>query len=632
MTTVALVDRVSGQHRFVARGEALTTYSPPWSNVLTGVQAAVRQIEQLTGHVLMDTQGALLCPRTASKVPVPSGGGDGLDGCVVVSSAAPPMRVLLAGLTHDISLARARQAVAATHARAVGCLALDESMERRDPNAWLATLRRAQPEVIVIVGGTDGGASQPVADLLNLVALHNRLLPPEARPVVCYAGNADTLGVAAQTFAGVGELRTVANVSPSLEVADCAPLVGALDALYRDRWLSQVPGMSAVKQWANAPVAGAVRSFVQLVRYVGERYRLNVVGIDLGSAKTVRAEHAGNGGSARFGSLALSSHGGGPASSVSCADLGVGLGMSAALSRITLERITRWLPFDMVPEQAHAVLLNKGLHPQSVPQTHAELLLEYALAREVMREVHAPGGHGDFAPGGRGDFAANPLPVGGSLAPSRGSRGGDQWDLIIGAGRTLARVPHPGYAVLLLLDALEPVGISKLALDVSEIAGSLGALAASDPLAAVDVVEYDAFLTLGTVVTVSGCITPGETALRLVARCDDGRVVDETIPGGALRVIPLPAGHSAALEIHPARGLDVGVGRPGASATADAEGGRVGIVVDARGRPLELPTRVSADERRRILDGWLTALVDTHGVRAHEPVVAQEMAGLPCQI
>ena len=210
MTTVALVDRVSGQHRFVARGEALTTYSPPWSNVLTGVQAAVHQIEQLTGHALMDAQGALLCPRTAS--------GDGLDGCVVVSSAAPPMRVLLAGLTHDISLARARQAVAATRAHMVGCLALDEGMERRDPNAWLATLRHAQPEVIVIVGGTDGGADQPVTDLLNLVALHNRLLPPEARPVVCYAGNVDTLGVAAQTFAGVGG---------AAHGSQCEPFVGS---------------------------------------------------------------------------------------------------------------------------------------------------------------------------------------------------------------------------------------------------------------------------------------------------------------------------------------------------------------------------------------------------------------------
>ena len=120
--------------------------------------------------------------------------------------------------------------------------------------------------------------------------------------------------------------------------------------------------------------------------------------------------------------------------------------------------------------------------------------------------------------------------------------------------------------------------------------------------------------------------------MRLVVRCDDGRVVDERIPGGALRVIPLAPGHSAALEMHPARGLDVGVGRPGASATADAEGGRLGIVVDARGRPLGLPTQASTDERRRVLDGWLAALVGAHGVRMHEPVVAQEMAGLPCQI
>lgn len=588
MTTVALIDRVAGQHRFVARGEAISTHVAPWSDVLLGVLLGVRTIERVVGRALVDGRGSLLRPRQAA--------GDGVDGCVVVSSAATPIRVALVGLTRDVSLPRARQALAAAPTREVGCLALDDGMLWRDPNTWLRALREIQPEVVVIVGGTDGGATQPVLDLMSLIALHNRLLPPEARPVVCYAGNAHLAPAAAQAFAGIGELRTAANVSPSLAVANCRPLTALLDTLYRDRWLMRVPGMPRLVEWAAAPVAVAARSFGQLIRYVGERYRLNVIGIDMGSARTVRAEGVGKADSGHHRRTDNDS------ASVTCADMGVGLSVSQALARIPLERVTRWLPDEPAPDIARATLLNKGLHPQSVSQTQADLLLELALAREIIREMNAHQG-------------------------SAGVPGG-HWDLIIGAGRSLTRAPHAGYAAMVWLDALEPVGVSKLALDVSGVAGALGAVAASDPLAAVEVVEQDAFLTLGTLVSVAGPVTPGRPALRLSLRTADGRVSEDEIAGGVVRVIPLAPGQTAYLDLHPARGLDVGVGQPGVSATADVEGGRLGIVVDTRGRPLVLPAAEAG--HRRALEGWLETLLGGRGPMPAETMADHATAGAAC--
>jgi hypothetical protein len=181
-----------------------------------------------------------------------------------------------------------------------------------------------------------------------------------------------------------------------------------------------------------------------------------------------------------------------------------------------------------------------------------------------------------------------------------------QWDLMIGAGCTLTRTPNPGYAALLLLDALEPVGVSQMALDTGGGAATLGAVASVHPLAAAEVVEYDAFLNLGTVVAPLGTARPGEVALRVKVYYPDGRVVQEEVAYGSIEVISLGPGERATLELRPTRRFDVGVGEPGRVATAEAEGGILGIVIDARGRPLELPA--DDEGRRKLIQEWLDSM------------------------
>jgi hypothetical protein len=488
------------------------------------------------------------------------------------------MRAALAGLTRDLSLASAQRAVAGTYALITGTMALDEGAARRDADVRIQILRQAQPDIILIAGGADGGAARPVIDLAQVVALYNQVLEPEDRPLTYYAGNARLADDVAALFSEGGELRSIANVRPRLNRENLGPLQSELDTIYQERWLAQVPGFDTLSEWSGGPVLPAARTFGQAIHYIGDRYQLNVVGVDLGSASTLMATRLPRPGGG------LGSKGG----LTTRADLGVGLAIKAALGQIPLEAIIRWLPFEMSPEQARDELLNKGHHPGSVPQTWEDLQLEYALAREVMRRAVAQ---------------ARP----GWLHSSHSSAAhGPQWDLIIGAGRTLARTPRPGYTALLLLDALEPAGVSKMAFDVGGVAATLGALAAKHPLAAVDVVEYDAFLNLGTVVAPFGTAQPGEVALRVKVTCSDGRVVQREVAYGSLSVIPLGSGERAQLELHPTRRFDVGLSEPGRGATAEAEGGVLGIVIDARGRPLSLPG--DGEKRRQLMQSWLADL------------------------
>jgi hypothetical protein len=164
-------------------------------------------------------------------------------------------------------------------------------------------------------------------------------------------------------------------------------------------------------------------------------------------------------------------------------------------------------------------------------------------------------------------------------------------------------VPSYGQAALILLDAVQPAGVYSLALDKARLVASLGAVAAVNPLAASQVAAHDALLTLGTVVAPIGSAREGETALSFEIEYEDGRSLEVEVAYGSLEVIPLPAGQVAHLNLRPTRRFDVGLGVKGKAAETPAQGGILGIVIDARGRPL--PIAADPEQQREKMQRWL---------------------------
>ena len=73
---------------------------------------------------------------------------------------------------------------------------------------------------------------------------------------------------------------------------------------------------------------------------------------------------------------------------------------------------------------------------------------------------------------------------------------------------------------------------------------------------------------------------------------------------GSIEIIPLRINEQAMLTLYPAPTVDVGLG-PGerARAAEEIDGGLVGLVIDARGRPLVFPT--DETERHTRLMQWM---------------------------
>ena len=566
-TTAVLIEQPAGQYRLVATGQTASTYDAPWENITLGVTEAIRQIETATGREILAPGGWPMTPQSSSQ--------RGVDLFVVVSSAGPPLRLALAGAMQSISLASARRAAATTHTTITNVLALDGG-QSTSAEARLQAIQRANPDVILLVGGTDNGADRPVLDMANTLAMAMRLMKDTVKPHLLYAGNSSLRERIAQMLGSITSLNAVDNIRPTLEVENLVPTQLALESLYIERRMSRLPGFQKLANWTQQPVEPVSKSFEKVITYVGRHNRLNVIGVNIGSGSSFVSVCAQD-----TQGLTLRS------------DAGVGHGLAALLRSVPAARMQRWLPFEMTPAELYNHLLNKSLHPASIPTMYEDLMIEYAVAREAIRLVMA-----QARPGWSG--------------PSSGGRADIPWNLLIGAGRTLTHAPHPGHAAMILLDGLEPWGVTSLALDISGLTNLLGAVAAVQPVAAVEVGSRDAFLNLGTVIAPLGHGTPGKAALKLKMRAaaSAGHAelppVELEVPYGAIELIELPPGQKAILEIRPARHFDIGLGQPGRGAVTEVEGGFLGIVIDARGRPLRLAE--DDGQRYELLNQWFSKL------------------------
>ena len=143
----------------------------------------------------------------------------------------------------------------------------------------------------------------------------------------------------------------------------------------------------------------------------------------------------------------------------------------------------------------------------------------------------------------------------------------------------------------MLVDAFQPEGITKLALDSIFMMPHLGVLSQVHTKAATEVFDKDCMIYLGTCIAPVGVAKPGEKATHYKLTFDDGTVEEGDVPFGEIKLIPYGLNEerfarTGTAEIHPARSLDMGEGK-GHTVKGEIYGGIVGIVIDCRGRPLK---------------------------------------------
>ncbi|MBI3946103.1 MAG: glutamate mutase L [Armatimonadetes bacterium] len=571
-TKAILIDKQGSEYRLVARGEAPTTVEAPFDDVTVGVRNATAELEELTGRRLLD-DGHLIVPAQDGK--------SGSDLYLSTSSAGGGLQMMVAGVVRSMSAESAQRAALGAGAIIMDVIAIDDG--RREYQR-VERIRSLRPDMILVSGGTDGGT------ITHLVELAELLVAADPRPrlgiglriPVIFAGNTAARDPVAHTLDDKCDLRVVENLRPTMDRENLGPAREAIHELFLQHVMQQAPGYSRLSSWTSTGIMSTPNAFGRMVETIAARRDVSVLAVDIGGATTD----------------VFSVFGGTFNRTVSA-----NLGMSYSICNVLLEagtaNIARWVPFPLDDADLRNRLRNKMIRPTTIPHTLADLRIEQGVAREALRLAFEH--HKSLARSLKGVQQSRTI----SEALSQSSTGETLVDmmalgLIVGSGGVLSHAPRRAEAALMLLDAYQPEGVTLLAVDSIFMMPQLGVLSTVLPEAALQVFERDCLIKLGHVIAPAGSAREGEVALTV-----RGSGIHEEVACGSLKVVPLADGQSAPVEIAPGRGLDVGAGK-GRPLSATVEGGAVGLILDARGRPLRLPPDPEA--RLRKLGEWHRAL------------------------
>jgi hypothetical protein len=558
-TRAAFFDIVEGAYRFVAAGQAPSMAEAPRRDVIEGVRSAIESLQAVIGRTFLDDKRAVIRPTNQE--------GAGVDGLVLTLSAGPALKTVLVGLLSDVSLESARRLAGSLYAVVADTVGLEDA---RPPAQIIDSLVRVEPDLVLISGGTDGGASTAIRQVLEPVGLASFLTPPEKRAAFLFAGNA-RMGEEVRSLLGslASSMHISPNVRPSLETEDLNPAERELARVFINIRKQQMAGVDLLDQWSNGHLLPTSYATGRMMRFLSKVYgsRKGILSVDLGSsAAIVCAGFEGRSSLATY------------------PQFGLGENLAGLLNHTTPEEILRWSSVDFPAGALRDFLHEKSIHPNTVPATAEERALSEAVNRQALHLATLAARR--HFPTGAPSLRAGLMPL---------------FDPILAGGAALTEISLLGESLLLLLDAVQPVGVTGVILDQNSLLPMLGAAAGRNSLLPVQVLESGAFLSLGTVVAPVISAPQGTPILLARLTSLDGTEARTEIRFGSIELLSLPGNQTGRLFLQPQRAADVGFG-PGRSGTITVNGGALGVIFDGRGRPLELPD--DGARRREQIKKW----------------------------
>jgi len=559
-TQAVLFDVVEGQYRFIASGKAPSTAEAPYKDITLGVNQAIANLQTVTGRTLLDENNLLITPVQAD--------GSGVDAIAATLSAGPALRAVVVGLLSDVSMQSAQRLAETAYLQVIDTFGLND---QRKPDEQIDAILRARPDVIILAGGTDGGASRSVQKIIESVGLACYLMPEEKRPTILFAGNQSLTNSVRKSLGNLTpSLHFSPNVRPSLDTEDLAPAARELAQVFSDVRKRTMPGVDDLNSLTGGRTLPTAYAEGRIIRFLSQMNGSSrgILGVDLGTTAAVVA--AGFNGKLTLGVYP---------------QFGLGENLPGLLQYTQLEDIMRWLPLDIAPSVVRDYLYQRSLYPGTIPATKEDHAIGHAVSRQVLYLAMQEA---------RRNFPAEARLLRKDLMPL--------FEPILAGGGALSNAPTPGQSLLLLLDALQPIGITSIILDQNNLLPLLGAAAESNYLLPVQVLESGAFMSLGTIVSVISPASYGTPVIKARLTYEDGSDARVEVKFGGLEILPLNMGQTARLSLQPLNRSDIGNG-PGRNAAIQVAGGVMGVVIDARGRPLSLPE--DPVRRRELFKKWL---------------------------
>lgn len=577
-TKAILIERIDGRFRMTARGDAPTTVEEPEQDVTRGVLNALTGIGEMRGRSLVVND---VIVRPASET-------GGLDLYLSTSSAGGGLQMMVAGVVRKLSAKAAERAALGAGAIVSDVIAFDDD----EPlHLRMERIRAVRPDMVLLGGGTEGGAATQVIEMAELLATAD----PKPRfgdsfklPVI-FAGNSAIVKDIEQVLGSRCALYPVDNLLAAIDRENLEPARERVHELFLDHVMRQAPGFGKLDGLTDHAVVPTPSAVGGLLEQEANTRNQSILCVDIGGATTD-----------------VFSVGPAPLNRTVSANLGMSYSATNVLMETGFDNVARWLPFSVSETELTDIIMNKTVRPTTVPSSLRELLMEQALAREALRLALAQ--HLTFIAEGEGGDERRLK----GKAEKQAATTIRDMDLIIGSGGVISHAPRPAQAALMLMDGFLPEGVTHLTKDDIFMMPHLGVLSRVMPGAAHEVFENDCLKDLGSCIAPTGRLKARRPCLRYEVSLPGGAARQGDLSAGELRRIPLGAEESAGLVLRPARGLDVGAG-PGRVWSGGVRGGSVGLLLDGRGRPLVWPN--GTEERIGVVRGWLESIGALEGIK-----------------
>ena len=564
-TRAALFDIVEGRARFLTAGRAYSSAGAPLFDASEGMRFAIDQVEQISGRLIIADDGQPVIPSNRQ--------GYGVDFMSSTLSINPPLKTVVVGLLDQVSLASVTNLARTAYTEIVASIGLNNAHK---PEEYISIIQNTRPDLILIAGGTDKGATQSVLRLVNMIGMSLYLLPEESRPEVVFAGNSALAKQVQRFIKPLTTIHLAPNIRPALTTERLGPAQSLLVDTFRNVHINRVAGLSEINSWSGHNMMPTAHAMGRVMRFISKivpgANQSGVLGIDIGaSSATVAASFDGD------LRLRVFSH------------LGMGEGLSGILERSQMEDVIKWIPGEVSTSYILDYIQNKIIHPGTLPVTSRDLYLEQALAREVLTRAIS-----ESLP----SFPKNANRVEQNTLPT--------FDPIVVSGGVYYQCAFPG------AQFINDPGCIAADRDPAHFAG----YKSSCPR-----FRGGRFYCAGIGLSIDPgsdsaakpwlCDLSGGTAPEMVRLCCGSEFstrVDTNLTvnvhQGNIQLIPIPAGQRARVFIDPLHRANIGLG-PGKGTSIQVVGGLFGLVVDARGRPLKIPE--DATKRRNLLLKWQSA-------------------------
>ncbi len=509
-----------------------TTVEKPVSDVRFGVYHAIEGLERQSGIQLMarDSQAPVL--TLSADVTY-----------LTTSSAGGGLQILVIGLTLFDSASSARRAAYGAGGVILDTFAVDDT---RQAMQQMLAMRDLRPDMILLCGGTDGGAVSGVLRLAEII----RIAAPEPKfdttgkiPVI-YAGNREAAPLIEKLISNDFDLHILPNLRPEMRNENLQPTQDMIQQLFMENVMEHAPGYAHLLPVVASSIIPTPMGVQKALSIAAIKESLNLFAFDIGGATTDV-----------FSCVNTHFH-----RTVS-ANLGMSFSALNVLKESGIEALLRWLPNDIDEDFLRNYIANKSLDPTDNPRSESDYRIEHAIAREALsmalhqhRQMHY-----------------NTVKVGFLDKLSRADRDKFEMvfeyareeekyffapsdvDVLIGAGGIFAHAANHRQSAIVLIDAIQPKGITEIWIDRHFITPHIGILSTLEQKSAEHLLASDCIERIALHVAPPFSARHKKTVLHVNIENEGKSRQMQIMPnefhyiGGGTKIIKLEALHGASL-------------------------------------------------------------------------------------